>query len=70
MFAEVKGPGDRLSSTQDEWVDLLMGAGVPVELCHVMTTENKIAQEEEKEKGKGKGKRKRKQTPSDDDDEE
>ncbi|GAA96728.1 uncharacterized protein L969DRAFT_20070 [Mixia osmundae IAM 14324] len=35
-FVEVKGPGDRLSETQHVWIDLLLTAGVPVELCAVV----------------------------------
>ncbi|KAK7204360.1 hypothetical protein BZA70DRAFT_280571 [Myxozyma melibiosi] len=33
MFAEVKSENDRLSDTQRLWVDVLIGAGVEVELC-------------------------------------
>ncbi|QRV87386.1 mRNA cleavage and polyadenylation factor CLP1 [Ceratobasidium sp. AG-Ba] len=34
-FVEVKGPGDQLSETQKVWIDVLLGAGVDVELCRV-----------------------------------
>ncbi|CCO26406.1 Fanconi-associated nuclease 1 homolog [Rhizoctonia solani AG-1 IB] len=34
-FVEVKGPGDNLSETQRVWIDVLLGAGVDVELCRV-----------------------------------
>ncbi|ELU45741.1 coiled-coil domain-containing protein MTMR15 [Rhizoctonia solani AG-1 IA] len=34
-FVEVKGPGDNLSETQKVWIDVLLGAGVDVELCRV-----------------------------------
>ncbi|BFZ62220.1 hypothetical protein YB2330_003305 [Saitoella coloradoensis] len=37
MFVEVKGPGDRLSQDkQVNWIDVLLGAGVEVELCSVV----------------------------------
>jgi fanconi-associated nuclease 1 len=37
MFSEVKGPGDRLSETQENWIDFLAGLGgtLEVELCRV-----------------------------------
>ncbi|RUS18970.1 hypothetical protein BC937DRAFT_88121 [Endogone sp. FLAS-F59071] len=31
----VEGPGDKLSETQKVWIDLLLSAGVDVEVCHV-----------------------------------
>ncbi|KAK4689481.1 fanconi-associated nuclease 1, partial [Tremellales sp. Uapishka_1] len=34
-FVEVKGPGDSLSETQKVWIDVLLSAGVPVEVCRV-----------------------------------
>ncbi|KAF9437609.1 hypothetical protein BGZ76_000066 [Entomortierella beljakovae] len=34
-FVEVKGPGDRLSSKQQIWIDLLTSLGVDIELCIV-----------------------------------
>jgi Fanconi-associated nuclease 1 len=34
-FVEVKGPGDSLSETQKVWIDVLLSAGVPVEVCKV-----------------------------------
>jgi Fanconi-associated nuclease 1 len=34
-FVEVKGPGDILSETQKVWIDVLLSAGVEVELCSV-----------------------------------
>ena len=34
-FSEVKGPGDVLSETQKVWIDVLLSAGVDVELCSV-----------------------------------
>lgn len=37
LFSEVKGPGDRLSETQENWIDFLAGLGgsLEVELCHL-----------------------------------
>jgi VRR-NUC domain len=37
LFSEVKGPGDRLSETQENWIDFLTGLGgiLEVELCHL-----------------------------------
>ena len=48
-FVEVKGPGDSLSETQKVWIDVLLScvnsedttSNVQVELCHVMTHEDK-----------------------------
>jgi hypothetical protein len=40
MFSEVKGPGDRLSETQENWIDFLasLGGTLDVELCHLRET--------------------------------
>ncbi|KAJ2781072.1 hypothetical protein GGI15_003334 [Coemansia interrupta] len=35
MFAEVKGPNDKLSETQRDWIDILIEIGVDVEVCLV-----------------------------------
>lgn len=37
LFSEVKGPGDRPSETQENWIDFLAGLGgtLDVELCHL-----------------------------------
>lgn len=37
LFSEVKGPGDRLSETQENWIDFLAGLGgtLEVELCNL-----------------------------------
>lgn len=68
MFAEVKGPGDTLSETQKVWIDVLLGADVPTELCKVMTTEDKMELEDkERNKKKGRGSKRKRQ---DSDDEE
>ncbi|KAH8921403.1 hypothetical protein BT69DRAFT_1221552 [Atractiella rhizophila] len=55
-FAEVKGPGDRLSDTQRIWIDLLIGAGVEVELCKVVEFDQ---EDEAKSVSKAKKARKR-----------
>ncbi|OSD08560.1 hypothetical protein PYCCODRAFT_1429618 [Trametes coccinea BRFM310] len=34
-FVEVKGPGDSLQENQKVWIDVLLQAGMPVEVCHV-----------------------------------
>ncbi|KAI1794637.1 VRR-NUC domain-containing protein [Ganoderma leucocontextum] len=34
-FVEVKGPGDTLQENQKVWIDVLLQAGMPVEVCHV-----------------------------------
>ncbi|KAF9246229.1 VRR-NUC domain-containing protein [Melanogaster broomeanus] len=35
-FVEVKGPGDTLQENQKVWIDVLLRAPTPVELCHVV----------------------------------
>lgn len=35
-FVEVKSANDRLSETQKLWIHVLLGAGVPVEVCHAV----------------------------------
>lgn len=35
LFSEVKGPRDKLSKTQQVWIETLTGLGIPVEVCHV-----------------------------------
>ncbi|KAL2444548.1 hypothetical protein ABEF95_017042 [Exophiala dermatitidis] len=39
LFVEVKSANDRLSDTQRLWISALLGAGVPVELCHAVAGE-------------------------------
>ena len=39
MLAEVKSENDRLSDTQRQWIHVLTGAGVRVELCHAEAKE-------------------------------
>ena len=57
MFAEVKSENDRLSDTQRQWIHVLTGAGVTVELCHAEAKEvttnyelDKIKARKEKER--------------------
>ncbi|PCH37697.1 hypothetical protein WOLCODRAFT_113993 [Wolfiporia cocos MD-104 SS10] len=38
-FVEVKGPGDVLRENQRAWIDVLLRAGVPVEMCRVEDAE-------------------------------
>ncbi|KAL7334981.1 hypothetical protein PS15p_200529 [Mucor circinelloides] len=35
LFSEVKGPKDKLSKTQQVWIETLTGFGIDVEVCHV-----------------------------------
>ncbi|KAJ2163043.1 hypothetical protein GGF46_000229 [Coemansia sp. RSA 552] len=35
LFAEVKGPNDKLSETQHDWLDILLNNGIAVEVCYV-----------------------------------
>lgn len=57
LFSEVKGPGDQLSETQKVWIDVLLGAGVGVEVCKVVQSEE--GGESSEEEGK-KGRKRRK----------
>ncbi|EPX74311.1 VRR-NUC nuclease associated domain-containing protein [Schizosaccharomyces octosporus yFS286] len=41
LLSEVKSDSDRLSEPQKFWIDLLLSASLPVEVCHVLTDENK-----------------------------
>lgn len=64
-----------MSETQKVWIDVLLGAGVDVEVCKVMTHEDKDALDEKLAKAaagagvKG-GRRKRAKTSGADSDEE
>jgi Fanconi-associated nuclease 1 len=40
MFLSVKGPGDRLSSKQQIWIDLMSSLGMDVELCIVQVSKD------------------------------
>ncbi|KAF9927607.1 hypothetical protein FBU30_003029 [Linnemannia zychae] len=42
-FVEVKGPGDRLSSKQQVWIDLLTSLHVDIELCIVQVSKDEDA---------------------------
>ncbi|KAK3832787.1 MAG: hypothetical protein J3R72DRAFT_453898 [Linnemannia gamsii] len=48
-FVEVKGPGDRLSSKQQVWIDLLTSLHVDIELCIVQVSKAEDAFLEERE---------------------
>lgn len=65
-FVEVKGPGDILSETQKVWIDVLMSAGVEVELCSVKEVREEDAFTDSNDEGvkspKKGAKRKRKST--------
>ncbi|KAJ2760775.1 hypothetical protein IWQ57_006219, partial [Coemansia nantahalensis] len=39
LFAEVKGPGDKLSETQQDWLDILIASGIDAEVCLVREPE-------------------------------
>lgn len=41
LFSEVKGPGDQLSETQKVWIDVLLAAGVGVEVVKVVETKER-----------------------------
>jgi Fanconi-associated nuclease 1 len=45
LFSEVKGPGDRLSETQENWIDFLAGLGgtLEVELCHLREMKDDVS---------------------------
>lgn len=69
-FSEVKGPGDKLSETQKVWIDVLLGAGVEVEVCKVMTSEDKDdLDRKERAKSTGKGKKRSRTSESVDEEE-
>ncbi|KAJ2352453.1 hypothetical protein GGF43_003749 [Coemansia sp. RSA 2618] len=45
LFAEVKGPNDKLSETQQDWLDILIANDVDVEVCHVRDGDARDAEE-------------------------
>lgn len=51
-FVEVKGPGDSLSETQKVWIDVLLSAGIQVEVCKVKA-KDLTAADQKKRKGSG-----------------
>ncbi|KAH9901518.1 VRR-NUC domain-containing protein [Cubamyces lactineus] len=59
-FVEVKGPGDSLQENQKVWIDVLLQAGMPVEVCHVYEAGSmpKQAKTKAATKAKSKGKSK------------
>lgn len=71
LFAEIKGPGDQLSETQKVWIDVLLGAGVGVEVTRVVQSREEReasveerGEEEDGEEGGGGGKRARARSKS------
>ncbi|BGP45790.1 hypothetical protein JCM10450v2_001620 [Rhodotorula kratochvilovae] len=62
LFAEIKGPGDALSETQKVWIDVLLGAGVGVEVVRVVESregaEESAGDEEEEKKARGRSRSK------------
>ena len=46
------GPGDRLSATQREWIEVLQSASVEVEVCSVVTQAGKDEMDEKEAKRK------------------
>ncbi|KAF9431030.1 hypothetical protein BGZ94_000029 [Podila epigama] len=48
-FVEVKGPGDRLSSKQQVWIDLLTSLNVDIELCIVQVSKAEDDFQEERD---------------------
>ncbi|KAG6335477.1 hypothetical protein ID866_3605 [Astraeus odoratus] len=44
-FVEVKGPGDTLQENQKIWIDVLVRAPVPVEICYVIEQGNEMVKD-------------------------
>ncbi|KAI0333539.1 hypothetical protein GY45DRAFT_1344002 [Cubamyces sp. BRFM 1775] len=57
-FVEVKGPGDSLQENQKVWIDVLLQAGMPVEVCHVYEAGSTPKQAKTKAAAKAKAKSK------------
>ncbi|GAA6016477.1 hypothetical protein JCM8202_006053 [Rhodotorula sphaerocarpa] len=55
LFSEVKGPGDQLSETQKVWIDVLLAAGVGVEVVKVVETKERRKEESASEEEEGEG---------------
>ncbi|GAA5922491.1 hypothetical protein JCM3775_005748 [Rhodotorula graminis] len=53
LFAEIKGPGDQLSETQKVWIDVLLGAGVGVEVTRVVESREGREASAGEEEGEG-----------------
>ncbi|GBE81686.1 hypothetical protein SCP_0400570 [Sparassis crispa] len=69
-FAEVKGPGDILQENQKVWIDVLLQAGIVVEVCRVVEQGTQVEAKakkgkKNKRKGPGRPKRKREEIDSD-----
>ena len=49
-FVEVKGPGDSLSETQKVWIDVLLSAGIQVEVCKVKAKDLSAAEQKKRKR--------------------
>jgi Fanconi-associated nuclease 1 len=49
-FVEVKGPGDSLSETQKVWIDVLLSAGIQVEVCKVKAKDLGVADQKKRKR--------------------
>jgi Fanconi-associated nuclease 1 len=54
-FVEVKGPGDSLSETQKVWIDVLLSAGIQVEVCKVKAKDLSISAEQARKRKRERG---------------
>lgn len=70
MFAEVKSENDRLSDTQRQWIHVLTGAGVKVELCHAEAKDVTTAYELGRKKVRMEKERLRREANGEDEEEE
>ena len=70
LFAEVKSENDRLSDTQRQWIHVLTGSGVKVELCHAEAKDVTNAYELERKKARLEGERRRETEGQDEEAEE
>jgi len=63
-FVEVKGPGDSLSETQKVWIDVLLSAGIQVEVCKVKSKDLSAAEQKKRKRSgtAGSGKRAKSET--------
>jgi Fanconi-associated nuclease 1 len=63
-FVEVKGPGDSLSETQKVWIDVLLSAGIQVEVCKVKSKDLTAAEQKKRKRSgtAGSGKRGKSET--------
>jgi len=63
-FVEVKGKGDSLSETQKVWIDVLLSAGIQVEVCKVKAKDLTAADQKKRKRSgtTGSGKRAKSET--------